>query len=185
MEEKSTSMWKSAATYGFYLGIISILLSVIIWAGGIIESMGLFGGVMIGIFSFVLTFILLFIFAKGYRNKECGGIISFGMVFKFTFFAILVSTVISIVYNYIFHSFIAPEYMANLMAIMQEKTMIFLENKGVPESTMDEALKKFEEVPTMLKTLRQTALSGIIAGGIIALIVSAIVKKNQSDEVPE
>ena len=185
MEQKSTSIWKSATTYGVYLGIISVFLSVVIWAGALLESMGLFGGVIIGISSFVLTFILLLIFAKTYRNKECGGFISFGEALKFTFFAVIVSTIISIIYNYIFHSFIAPEYMANLMAIMQEKTMIFMESKGVPESTMDEALKKFEEVPTMLKTLRQTALSGIIAGGIIALIVSAIVKKNQSDEVPE
>ena len=185
MEQQSTSIWKSAFTYGIYLGIISILLSVIIWAGGLIESMGLFGGAIIGILSLVLTFILLFIFAKSYRNKECGGFISFGVVLKFTFLAVIISTIISIIYNYIFHSFIAPEYMENLMAVMQEKTMIFMESKGVPESQMDKALEKFQEIPSIWKTPRQTALSGIIAGGILSLIVSAIVKKNISDEVPE
>jgi hypothetical protein len=71
------------------------------------------------------------------------------------------------------------------MAVMQEKTMIFMESNGVPESQMDKAIEKLQEIPTIWKTLRQTALSGIIAGGILSLIVSAIVKKNPSDEVSE
>lgn len=183
MEQKSSPLIKSSVTSGIYLGLISILMSVVIWAGGLIESMGLFGGAIIGLISFSISFILLFIFTKGYRNKELGGFISFAEAFKFAMLAVVVSTLISIVYNYVFHSFIAPDYMENLMAVMQQKTMMFMESKGVPEAQMDAALEKFQDIPTIWKTLRQTAISGIITGAVISLIVAAIAKKKEEDVI--
>ena len=185
MEQKTGILLKSSFTSGVYLGLISILLSVLIWAGGIIESMGLFGAAIIGLISLIISFVLLIIFAKVYRNKEFGGYISFGEAFKFTFLVIIISTTISIIYSYIFNSFIAPEYMENLMAVMQQKTMNYMESAGVPESQIDKAMEKFGEIPTIWETLKQTALSGLIGGGIIALIASAIVKKKENSEVPE
>jgi hypothetical protein len=183
MEEKSSPFLKTALTYGVYLGLISILISVVIWAGGIIESMGLFGGAIIGLFSFLISFILLWIFARNYRNKECEGYISFMGAFKFTLLVIVISTVISVIYSYIFNAFIAPDYLENLMAVMQQKTLAFMESKGVPEAQMDKAIEKFQEIPTIWKTLRQTALSGLIGGTIISLIVSVIVKKKIEDNI--
>ncbi len=183
MEEKSTSIWKSALTYGFYLGLISIAISVVIWAGGILESMGLFGGLLIGLASLVISFIFLFIFAKSYRNNELGGYANFGDIFKFAILVILISTIISIIYTYIFHAFIDPGYMEHLMAVMQQKTMDFMESKGVPEAQMDKAIEKFKEIPTMAKTLRQAALSGLIGGAILSLIVAAIVKKKEEGSI--
>uniref|UniRef100_UPI0032177F1B DUF4199 domain-containing protein n=1 Tax=uncultured Draconibacterium sp. TaxID=1573823 RepID=UPI0032177F1B len=183
MEQKSSPLMKSSVTNGVYLGLIGILISVVIWAGGLIESMGIFGGAIIGLVSFVISCILIFIFTKTYRNKELGGFISFGEAFKFAMLVVIVSTLISVFYNYIFHSFIAPDYMQNLMAVMQQKTMTFMESKGVPEAQMDAALEKFQEIPTIWKTLRQTAVTGIISGAIISLIVAAIVKKKEEDVI--
>jgi len=183
MEEKTSPLMKSALTYGVYLGLVSILISVVIWAGSIIESMGLFGGVFIGLFSFVISFVLLWVFAKNYRNKEFEGYISFSEAFKFTMLVVVFSTIVSLIYTYIFNAFIAPEYMENLMAVMQQKTLAFMESKGVPETQMDKAIEKFQEIPTIWKTLRQTALSGLIGGAVVSLIVSAIVKKKIEDNI--
>jgi hypothetical protein len=183
MEEKSSPLLKSSLTYGAYLGLISILISVVIWAGGIIESMGIFGSAILGLLSLVISFILVLIFAKNYRNKEMGGYITFGQAFQFTILVIIVSTIISLIYNYIFHSFIAPEYNENLMAVMQEKMMAYMERVGAPESQVDKALEKFEEVPTIWKTLRQTLLAGFIGGAIVSLIVAAIVKKKEDSDI--
>lgn len=182
MEQNSSPLVKSAITSGVYLGLVSIFMSVVIWALGLIESMGLFGGAIIGLLTFVITFILLFIFTKNYRNKELGGYISFGEAFKFAILAVIISTIISVIYTYVFHAFVAPDYLENLMAIMQQKTADFMASKGVPEATMDDALAKFDEIPTMAKTLRQAALAGIIGGGIISLIIAAIARKKIENE---
>ncbi len=183
MEEKSASIWKTSLTYGFYLALISIAISVVIWAGGLLESMGLFGGIFIGLGSFLITFIVLFIFAKSYRIKDLGGYASFGDIFKFAMLVILISTIISLIYTYIFNAFIDPDYMEHIMAVMQQKTLDFMEGKGVPDAQMDKAIEKFKEIPTMAKTLRQTALNGLIGGAIISLIVAAIVKKKEEGSI--
>lgn len=181
MEQKSSILLKSSLTYGLYTALISIFISVVIWAGGLMESMGIFGSAIIGVLSLVISFVVMLIFTKNYRNKEFGGYISFSEAFKFAILLTVVSTIILVIYNFIFHSYIAPDYMENLMAAMQQKTLAFMESKGVPDSSIDQAMEKFEEIPTIAKTLRQTAISGLIGGTIISLIVSAIVKKKVED----
>lgn len=181
MEQNSSSIMKPALTSGVYLGLVSIFLSIAIWALGLLESMGLFGGVIIMILSFVISFVLIFIFTKNYRNKELGGYISFGEAFKFAILAVIISTVITLIYTYIFHAFIAPDYLENLMAIMQQKTAEFMSSKGVSDAQMDATLEQFNEIPTMAKTLRQAALGGLIGGAVISLISSAIVRKKLED----
>jgi hypothetical protein len=135
----------------------------------------------VAVLSLIISFVVLFVFAKNYRNKEFDGYISFTEAFKFVMLVTIVSTVILLMYSYIFHSFIAPDYMENLMAIMQQKTLEFMESRGVPDASIDQAMEQFKEIPTIAKTLRQAALTGIIGGGIISLIVAAIVKKKVED----
>ncbi|HPE77843.1 MAG TPA: DUF4199 domain-containing protein [Draconibacterium sp.] len=185
MEEKSTSIWKSSLTYGAYMALISIAISVIIWAGGLIESMGIFGSAIIGLLSFVITFLLLLFFTKAYRNKELNGIISFKQAFQFAMLVVIFSVLITTIYNYIFHTLIDPEYMKNLMAVLQQKTMNYMEKVGAPEAQIEKTLEKFSEIPTIWKTLRQGIVTGLIAGAVISLIVAAIVKKKEEDIVPE
>ena len=185
MEEKSTSVWKSALTYGSYMALISIVISVVIWVGGLLESMGLFGSAIIGLISFVITFILLLFFTKAYRNKELNGFISFKQAFQFAMLVIVFSVLITTIYNYIFHTLIDPEYMKNLMAILQQKTMNYMEKVGAPEAQIEKTLKKFSEIPTIWKTLRQGIVTGLIAGAIISVVVAAIVKKKEEDIIPE
>jgi hypothetical protein len=43
MEQKSSPLLKSSLTYGLYAALISIFLNVVIWAGGIMESLGILG----------------------------------------------------------------------------------------------------------------------------------------------
>jgi hypothetical protein len=183
MEEKAVSIWKSSMNYGIYLGIISILLSVIIWAGGIMEKMGIFGSAIIGLISLLITFIALFIFTKIYRNKEVGGYISFGHAFKFAFLVVVFSIIISSIYNYIFYTVIDPDYMKNMMLMLQEKTQQYMQKVGAPESQIEKTMEKFEEIPSIWKTLRQGVIYGIVGGGIISLIVAAIVKKKEDSSI--
>jgi uncharacterized membrane protein (DUF485 family) len=187
MEQRSTSLLKSSFIYGLYMALVSILLSVIIWAGSLMESLGMWGSAVIGLASLLISFILLIVFTKAYRNKELGGVITFGKAFQFGLLVVVFSTIIVTIYNYIFYTIIDPEYMTNLMAIMQEKTMAYMENAGVPESQMNRAMERFEEIPSTFKTLKQGVMYGIIGGAVLALISSAIVKKKEkpTEEIAE
>ncbi len=179
MESQPVSIWKSSFKYGVVLGLVSILISLFIWAGRFVESLGLVASGLLGLLTLIINFILLLIFSKSYRDKELGGFITFSEAFQFGLLVVLFATLLITVYNFIFHTVIDPEYTKNLMAIMQQKTLNFMENAGIPEAQIDEALRNLEDVPTLWETLRQGFLSGLISGVVLSLITAAIVKKNK------
>lgn len=186
MEQKSIN-WSGVLTYGVYLGIISILISVVMWVTNIMESLGIWGNMLIGVANLVIVVILLTIFTVSYRNKYFGGLISYKNAFLFGILAVLVSVLLGVVYNIIFHKFIDPGYLERTMLMMQDKTMQMLQSRGLSEEQIEQSMRRFEEqgIPTVAKTIRQSLIGGIIGGALMSLISAAIGKKKESEEVPE
>jgi len=185
MEQNSSTIWKSSLIYGLYLALISILISVIIWAGDLMQSFGIWGSAIIGLISIVITFVLLIVFTKLYRNKVLGGFISYGHAFKFGVLVVVFATIISSLYNLLFHTVIDPGYTENLMAVMQQKTISYMEQVGAPESQIDKTVEKFSDIPTVWETIKQGLLIGVISGVILSLISAAIVKKKEEPIIEE
>ena len=69
------------------------------------------------------------------------------------------------------------------MLMLQEKTQQYMQKVGAPESQIEKTMEKFEEIPSIWKTLRQGVIYGIVGGGIISLIVAAIVKKKEDSSI--
>lgn len=184
METQKTNSYKLAMTYGLYFGLISIILSVIIWATNFMEYLGLFGSVLLGILQLVLLVFLLIYFTKLYRNNELGGKITFGQAFVFGVLIVVFSTVISSLYSYIFNKFIDPDYAQRIMTMMQDKTYQWMSGNGVPQDQIDSAMQKFEAkgIPSPIETLITSMEFGLIGGAIMSLISSAIIKKNATNE---
>jgi hypothetical protein len=184
MESQKTNSYKLAMTYGLYFGLISIILSVIIWATNFMEYLGLFGSVLLGILQLVLMVFLLIYFTKLYRNNELGGKITFGQAFVFGVLIVVFSTIISSLYSYIFNKFIDPDYAQRIMTMMQDKTYQWMSGKGLSEEQINDAMQKFEAkgVPSPIETLVTSLEFGLIGGAIMSLVSSAIVKKNVTNE---
>jgi len=184
MEEQQTNSLKLSMTYGIYLAGISIILAVIIWAGNLMEYLGLFGSLFLAIIQLVIVVSFLLFFTKLYRNNLLDGKITFSQAFTFGVLIIVFSSVISSLYSYIFNKFIDPEYSHRIMTMMQDKTYQYMTSKGVPENQIDQAMKSFEDrgIPSPLETLKSSLIFGIIGGAIMSLISSAIVKKNVKGE---
>ena len=184
MEAQKANMFKQAMTDGLYISAISIGISVLIWATSLMEKMGLFGSAFIGIIQLVLLVYLLIFFTKKYRNEMLSGKITFSQAFTFGVLLVVLSSVVTSLYSYIFNKFIDPEYASRIMTMMQDKTYQFMSSKGVPEDQIESAMKKFEEkgIPSPLETLKASLQFGLIGGVFMSLISSAIVKKNINSE---
>lgn len=184
METQKTNSYKLAMTYGLYFGLISIILSVIIWATNFMEVLGLFGSFLLGILQLVLMVFILIYFTKLYRNNELGGKITYGQAFIFGVLIVVFSTIISSLYSYVFNQFIDPDYAQRIMTMMQDKTYQWMSGKGLSQDQIDSAMQKFEAkgVPSPLETLITSMEFGLIGGAIMSLISSAIVKKNVTSE---
>lgn len=174
------SPYKLELTYGIFFALISIIINLIIWATGLMEKGGLMTTFFISLFQLGILVIFLLYCTKSYRDNLLRGKITFGQAFLFALIIVIFSSVITGFYTFIFNKFIDPEFMSRVMQAIQDKTYQFMANQGVPEDQIEQAMLKFEEqtpqsaVDTMISSLT----SGLIGGSIIALITSAIVKKN-------
>ena len=184
MEENNSSPLKMALTYGIYMAIISIIVTLVVWATSLIETLGLMGSSIIAFINLIITVTLLVIFTKLYRDNLLEGKITFGKAFTFGLLIVICSSLITGVFSYILYKFIDPGYMERIMTVVQEKTYQMLANKGLSEDQIDAAMRAFEEkgVPTPMQSVQSALLGGLIGGSIMSLISSAIVKKNTQKE---
>jgi hypothetical protein len=183
MENKQSDMLKLAMNNGLVIGAVSIAISVIIWVTGMIESLGLFSSAFIGMLQLVIVVYLLLFFSKRYRDTLLSGKITFGQAFTFGVLLVVLSTIITSFYSYIFNRFIDPDYAQRIMTMMQDKTYAWMSSKGLPEDQIEEAMKKFEDkgIPSPIETLVTSLQFGFIGGTIMSLISSAIIKKNKTN----
>jgi hypothetical protein len=184
MEQEPNTRLKLTMTYGLYLAGINILWSVIIWATSMLEHLGLFGSIFIGIFNLFLLAYLLVLFTKKYRDNIFDGKITFGQAFSFGVMLVVFSSAITAIYSYIQNKFIDPDYMHRIMTMIQDKTYQMMSNSGLSQDQIDAQMAKIEQrgIPTPIETLVQALESGLIGGAIMSLISSAIVKKNVKGE---
>lgn len=174
------SPYKLELTYGIYFALISIIINLLIWATGLMEKGGLMTTFLISLFQLGILIVFLLICTKSYRDNILKGKISFGQAFLFALIIVIFSSVITGFYVFIFNKFIDPEYTSRLMQAIQDKTYQFMANQGVPDDQIEQAMIQFEEQTpqSAADTMVSALTSGLIGGSIIALITSAIVKKN-------
>ncbi len=175
MEQKSTSVWKSALTTGVYLGIVFILTSVVFYVMG-------------NPFSKVAQYISYPIMIAGialaqisYKNS-LGGEMTYGQAFGVGLLAMVFASVISGVYTYLLYEVIDPSLQEQLRIFTEEEIM----KKGnVPEEQMEmvvDMATKFQKPAIMFA---MAIFGGAFIGTIISLITAIFTKKNPTDEVPE
>lgn len=183
MAALNSPLLKNAINGGLVLGLIQIVLGVILYIFNIMP-IGISKGLILLAISLLIYVVILIYSSKSYRNNVLGGYISFGQAFVFALLVVIVASVLSAIYNYVFNALIDPDYTAKVISATKDWTESFMESKGVPETTIEDAMKKIDEkgVVTPLNSAWKALMGGTIMGAIIALIIAAVVKK--SKEIP-
>lgn len=180
MKNKNEILFKQSITYGLYFGIILITFSLVLWMLNVMPVK-----ISINLLLFAVNLLLyggiLLWFTIRYRSESCGGYISYGQAFLFAMLVVLVSSLLSSFYSYIFNAFIDPGYMEKVINMTMESTEAWMRERGLPQERIDMALARLEnrEIPTAFKSAIQGIVSGLIMGLIISLITSAIAKKQE------
>jgi hypothetical protein len=180
MAETNSSFLKNALNGGLILGLIQVIYSVILYILDIMPIGFKMMGIML-VISLAIYFVVILYTTKSYRNNVLGGYISFGQAFLFGLLVAVFAAILVAIYNYIFYSWIDPEYAGKVVSASKEWTENFMVSKGVSESQISDAMDKIDEkgVVTPLKTMRQALVGGAIFGAIVSLITGAIAKKNK------
>jgi hypothetical protein len=167
MENQMVSPYKNAFRYGLYLGLISIIISVLLFLFGLQTVQGP------QYLQFVLVIITVIFGTRHHRDAELGGYISYGRALGTGLLICFFSALISAVYWYPYVSFIDAEFLPRMLELQEEELI----KAGVPDDQIEQTMPiyamVFKPLPFTLLSIFMMTLMGFV----ISLITSAFLKK--------
>jgi len=170
--ENQASSKNLIINYGLILAAASILLSVSTYAMGA----HLKPHWSISVISIVLTAGLIVLGIKKYKEIN-NGFISWGQGVKIGVGICILSALISAIYQYIFMTFIEPDFMAQAIEL-QNQTYL---DSGMTEEQIEAANEIGEKFQSPGIIMAMSIIGAAILGFIISAIASAIMKKSEEE----
>jgi hypothetical protein len=175
MEEHQTP-FQAALKPGLTMGLAALAITYVAY---FIDS-SLLASLWTLLVSLVIFFGLVIYFGKEYRT-ELGGYMSFGTAFNFSFIAMLISGIVSLIGQILLFHVIDPSLPQVLADITFDKSLEMMASFGqnpdsLPPDALNEIRKSTAESFSIAGQLKSFAY-GLIIYAIIALILAAILKK--------
>lgn len=164
-------MTNTILKYGSYLALSTILVFLAFYLGNI-SMVSITGGFGLMILMIGISIMCVIMAVRHQRDTLEGGFLSFGRAFAIVAGVIMLSTLISSVFNYVFYNFIDTEYISNLISDFTETW-----GSSMPEDSLEEATREFENMGTAGGILKSALKNGATFALIIGLITAAIMKK--------
>ncbi|HEY3370414.1 MAG TPA: DUF4199 domain-containing protein [Prolixibacteraceae bacterium] len=171
MEQKST-FWKTAMTYGLYLGIVITLFSVILYVSGEALNKSL------GYITLPLYAVGIILAQIHYRDREQNGSISYGQAVGFGTAVMLFCAIISALYSLIIFK-VDPSLIEQVRIAQEEAYLKNGMNQEMIEKTMEMTAKMMTPGWMAIMGLFST----VIMGTIISLVTSIFVKRQPNQDV--
>lgn len=157
---------------GVILGVLGILISVTLYAMG----MHLDPHWSIGILQFILMIAIIVLGISQFK-KANGGFLSWGQGVKIGVGIAILSALISVIYNYIFITFVEPDFMAQVMEVQNQKLL----DQGRSQEQIEAANAMTEKFKSPLFASAFGIIGSAIGGFIISAIAAAIMKKSEEE----
>lgn len=175
--ETRNQMFSAALKAGSIIGGVGILFFVLLYILGI-QFVGILKPILLLVVGIAINIVLLVILLKKFRASQ-DGLINFVNAFLFGFIALAVAALLVSIFNYIFNTFFDPEYMKNTLLAQKDWMENYMSGKASDEQ-INSQLEKIDEQILKIGSVSQ-AIKGfggnLLFGGIIALIVGAIMKR--------
>lgn len=166
--------WPTAIRYGLIGGMVFILYSLIGNLTGIGRpTAGLLPLLLFGLTYFVIYIVLLLVAIKNHRDEDLGGYIDLKRSIILGATVAVIAGVISSLFGFLYMTVIEPDIADTMVAEME----VMFENMGLPEEQYLEELEKMEERLDPVGSLIQGLTWSPIIGGVVSLILGAILKK--------
>jgi MFS family permease len=158
--------------YGIYLGVATVLISLITYALG----MHLDPHWSISLVSGILLIGLIVFGIKKYKELN-NGFLTWGQGVKIGVGIAIVAALIGTIYNYLFMTFIEPDFINQAMEVSNQK---LLEQGQTQEQieAINEMSSAFQS-PFLIAAL--SIIGSAVVGFIVAAIAAAIMKKSEEE----
>lgn len=175
--ETKKMLVNGALKTGLIIGVVSIVVFLFEYIADI-KPVGIMMPFVVLLIGIAINITVLVILFKKFRT-QIGGYISFSDAFLYCFLAMVIATVVSSLFTLLFLQLIDPDYLKNIMEAQKAYMENYLAGKMSEEQLaatldgIDQEAAKMTPVSQTIKSL----IAGVIFGGIVALIVGAIMKK--------
>lgn len=176
-DQTTPGLVNNAVKNGLILGVISVVLTLLIYAidYAILVQLKM-------MFLSLLVSVGFAIYAGITYRKEIGGFISFGKAYQHGFLMFAASGVVSVLFTFLLYFVIDPELPGKLTEASLANTEEMMRSFGMQEDQMEQAMEAARESTKNQFSPAKVALTYVfilIGGAIFALISGAIVKKNR------
>ncbi len=173
MEQSSK---KLATSYGLYLGIALILITVLIYAFDIT--------LMTEWYLMVINLILILVLGTmAVKSAKAASttLFTFKNAFSAYFLTIVIGLFLATVFSLILFNVIDPEAAETLKELTMEKQAAMFENFGMSEAQINEAMAEMEKQDTFsIKNVGISFASQLIFFSIIGLIIALIFREKDT-----
>lgn len=175
-------MKKNILVFGTIAGVIISTfmgISMAIMSCGSGDADGGTGSMIIGFSAMVVAFSFIFVGIKNYRDKQNGGVITFGKAFLLGLMISLVASTLYVITWAVEFHFFMPDFMDKYSA-MQVKQ---LQASGISGAALDEAIKSIEHESYNYKNnpffFAMYTYMEILPIGILITLISALILKRK------
>ncbi|SIT86431.1 DUF4199 domain-containing protein [Pontibacter indicus] len=170
MTETQPSLSSVALKYGLMGALASVVFTAILLIAGVNVSG------WIGSLGYLILIAFMVIAMKEYK-KQNHGYMSYGQGLGIGTLVALAFGVLGGVFMYIYTSFVDPNYTATMM----DKQRIELEEKGMSDEQIEQAIAIGESVSSPVMMIVWSIVGYLVIGFLISLIVSAVMKNNRPE----
>ena len=175
-------MKKTVLVYGIIAGLV--VGGMMAFSTGYFCAKGDFeGGMIYGYAAMILSFSMIFVGVKSFRDKQNGGTIRFGKAFQIGFFITLIASTIYVISWLINYYFFIPDFMDKYAVVMIDKAKASgITSAELAEKTADmEQMKQWYKNP--LFVILMTYVEILPVGVIVSLISALILKRPTPKQV--
>lgn len=176
VDPKTVSPFPIATRYGLIASLILVAVGLAFYLGGFVD-MSERGGAANWISNIVNWAVMIgasVLAIRKHRDEELAGYISFGRAFTTGFLVNLIIAVVSLIWTYVFFSFVAPELIEQIV----EKSMQQMsEQRGMSEEDIEKSMGMMKWMFSPLFFSISAGIAIALIGAIISLITAAIMKK--------
>lgn len=167
---------KIALKYGFIYAAASIVMSLLMYVTGLNRSDSTWLITLIGL-SVPVVCVLLAV--KEYKATVGGGYMKFSDIFKHGLVICLLGGIIYSAYSLLYLKYIDPTF----MEYIQDKQVAKMQEMGMEDDQIEKALKGSASMQSPFWMFTFSLLGSLFAGSIISLIMAAILKKQNPEEI--
>lgn len=176
-DPKTVSPTPIATRYGLIAGLVLVLVGLGMYLGGFVDmaNRGSAANWISNILNFGVMIGAAVMAVRKHRDEDLGGFVTFGRAFKTSFLVILIITIISVVWSYLFFTVVAPEL---IDTIIEASRTQMAEQRGMSEDQIDQSMNMVSWMFSPLFFSLMAGISMLFFGLIISLIIGGFMKRD-------